>query len=1043
MPEVVNGCRLALLLAISLAIALGAEATLAHTSDYTVDVWQVEEGLPQISVTSIKQTSDGYLWLGTFNGLARFDGVRFTVFDEGNTPALGSSRIVRLDLDQVGGLWIITEDGALARLREGRFRRFTAQEGLPPAGAAAVVRGPQSRVLLVDREGGVWWLDGEKWLPDPRWRFLQGNPVTLFTDAEENLWVWFRQKRTLGRIVAGQVVLVKGPGEMQDAEVRAFALSRDGGLWLVISNRIWHYRLQGGEWKPTAWELPESAHSLTYMLEDRHGNLWLGTYGQGLLCFGPSAICERFTTSEGLSHNAVRALWEDREGSIWVGTDGGGLNRLKPRAVGMYDVRQGLTAEVVMSIAQDPRDADALWLGINGGGVNRLYQGKIAPLIVEPLLHTNAFVYGLFSDRHGGLWIGSYDQGILRYHDGVLTCLAGGDNWAGRPLLTGLEDHAGTIWLGGGFGVFLWRDGLFTNLNPQLGWSNVMVRAVAEDRNRNLYVGSFGKGLSQYHQGQWTHYAEKDGLADNHITALYADGDDTLWIGTANGGLCRFRQGRFATITLHDGLPSNSIGALLEDDQGCLWLGSNRGLIRLPRRELNDYLDGQRRTLTCRVHTRSDGLNSIQCAGGAQPSCWKTRDGQLWFATVKGLAVVDPSNLPYNSLPPPVVIEEVALDDKSLVSGPWSGDGMARATVNETDQVQTADHKRLTAGTSPRLNSRSKTLTVPPGTHGLEIRFTGLSLMSPEKVRFRYRLEGLDEDWIEAGARRTASYAHIPPGEYRFRVTACNNDGVWNDIGAALSVTVVPYFWQTSWCKALALLGLIGGTGWLMQRASTQRLQRRLERLEHQSVLDRERSRIAQDIHDDLGARLTQIKLLSELATRDATSPAQLRSGLGKIATLTRGTTQAIDEIVWAVDPTKDNLEGLLDYLAHLTQELLDATSIRCRLDIPVVASPWPVSARARHNLLLVAKEALNNCIKHSGASEVRLRAALDGSVLSLEVADNGRGFPPADIAGAGQGCGLENMRRRVEELGGQFTAAFQPGQGTKIGLRIDLARND
>ena len=567
----------------------------AENPDYILKVWRTEDGLPQNSVTSIVQTPDGYLWLATFNGLVRFDGAGASRFlTKATTPELQSSRLTRLDLDPEGGLWVISEEGALSRLWAGRFKRFTAQEGLPAGGAAAVIRGPQGRTLLLDRDGGVSRLEDGRWVSDPRLAFLRGNPVSLFTDAQDQLWVWFRAKRTMGCLESGRVGLLKRPDGTAEAEVRALTPSRKGGLWMVLGEEVWHYHCQRREWQPTAWRLPESVSGLTGLLEDREGNLWVSTYGHGLARLGTSGLCERFTAGEGLSHNAVRALWEDREGNLWAGTDGGGLDRLKPRLVAMHDTRHGLTAEVVMSIAPDPQDPNALWLGLNGGGINRLHGGKITPLIVEPVLRTNTFVYGLFADRQGGLWVGIYDLGIVRYYAGALTDLAGAMAEPGKPLLTGLEDQAGAVWLGGGFGLRRWQEGQFTNLNSQLGGSNVVVRALAKDRAGTLYVGSFGRGLGLYRQGQWTHFTETDGLADNHISALYHDAEDTLWIGTFNGGLSRFRHGRFVNYTSRDGLPANCITAIIEDDYGHLWLGSNRGLFQVRKAQLDEFAEGRR-----------------------------------------------------------------------------------------------------------------------------------------------------------------------------------------------------------------------------------------------------------------------------------------------------------------------------------------------------------------------------------------------------------------------------------------------------------------
>jgi signal transduction histidine kinase/ligand-binding sensor domain-containing protein len=996
----------------------------SNSDQYTSDHWQVEDGLPQNSITSIKQTSDGYLWLGTFNGLARFDGVRFTVFDEGNTPALGSSRIVRLDVGPQGNLWIITEEGALTRLANGKFQRFTAEEGFPAAGAAAVIRGPANSVLLLDRKGDVHRLSGDRWSRDPLWEFSGDGGITLYTDSDGNPWVWFRQKGRIGRVVNGEVAWLEAPGEVQGAEVKTFAPSRAGGLWLVIANRIWFHETKSSTWKPTDWEVPAPVHGFTYMLEDRGGNLWLGTYGGGLLRFGSSAICERFTLRSGLSHAAVRALWEDREGSIWVGTDGGGLNRLKPRKVVMFDQRHGLTADVVMSVTPDLQEDGALWLGINGGGLNRLQQGKITPVVVEPLLPRDAFVYGAFADREGGLWMGTYDQGTWRYHGGRLRRVGESGQWVGQPLLTGLQDRAGTIWLGGGFGVAIVRNGRLENLNAHLGMSNLIVRALAEDSAGRIYVGTHGNGLSRFAQGRWTHYSEEDGLSDNHISALYVDREDSLWIGTVNGGLGRLHQGRFSTLTLRDGLPSNSIFGVVEDELGRLWLGSNRGLVCLPRQELMDYLDQRRPALVYRVLNRADGLNSSECGGGAQSSCCRTPDGKLWFATVKGLAMVDPASLQSNPLPPPVIIEEVWLDGQPVAAARL----MAQAQNLPTDR---------------RCSQR---IVVPHGKPRLEIQYTALSLMIPQKVRFRYWIEGLDADWIDAGSARTASYAHLPPGNYRFRVIACNNDGVWNTTGAALGITVLPPWWQTWSFRALAVAAVGGLLFWLV-RLHWRRIQhvRAVETAFTQRLIrsqEAERHRIAAELHDSIGQDLLVIKNRALLGLRNvdtASPPADQLQEISKVATQS---LEGVREISRNLRPFHIDRLGLTKAVEVMVTAAVNASGLRCSVELqPVDGLLAPDS---EIHLYRITQELVNNIIKHSDASEASLCLKPAHGKVTLTVEDDGRGFDYAVVFGrpaSEHGFGLADIAERVRILSGKLQCDSRPGKGTRWQIEIPFAK--
>lgn len=990
-----------------------------HTGDYTSENWQAEQGLPQVSITSIAQTPDGYLWVGTFNGLARFDGVRFTVFNHANTPALGSSRVVRLLTDREGGLWIMTQEGGLARLAEGRFTAYGPARGLPACGAAALVTDLEERQLVVDREGRLHRVeDGQLVMCQES---PAGGEARLLVAPSEPCWVEVQGKATNSSQVPLRLPTISGrdPAHIE-LRVRCAVRSRTGGFWLAATSGV--YRIKNGYLQGPATRFSQPLNAPVALAEDRQGNLWVGSWNEGLFRKDPTGQEQRFTAGAGLAENDLASLFVDRENNVWAGTFSGGLHRLKPRLFQCFDARDGLAGNNVMSVTADRQER--LWLGINGGGLNCGQDGRFAPVLEPSEIRRYQLAYSVLADRQDAVWIGLYGAMALRLHAGTLTPYNLGDGSTSMTPRVLFEDRAGTIWLGCDNGLQRYDAGRFTLHTTRNGLAQDEVRALAEDRSGTLYVGTHGGGLNCFRSNRFTRYTKREGLPDNHIASLWVDRDDTLWIGTLYGGLSRFRQGRFATITTRDGLPSDTIGTLAEDDHGNLWLGSNRGIVRMNRRELNDYLDGQDGTLNCRLFNRSDGLNSIDCTGGGQPACCKTRDGRLWFATVKGLAVVDPDKLPFNSLPPPVVIEEVLLEDDPTV-------GLAKP-IGAPGSLS-----------PPRTGSQTlSNLVIPPGHHRLGFRFAGLSLVAPEKVRFRYRLEGLDNHWTDAGSQRTVSYAHLPPGTYRFEVTACNNDGVWNEAGAALPVTILPYVWQTGWFEALVLLILFGGATWSVHRVLIWRMQRRLARIKQEHAVERERARIAHDIHDDLGARLTQIGLLSALAKRASNRPEQVQSYVTGIADRTNETVRAMDEIVWAVDPAKDTLEGLLNYLAPLSEEFFEGTPIRCHLDIPLVLPSQPVSTKARHSLLLVAKEAMHNCLKHSGATQVWIRANLDESVLRIEIDDNGCGFKQSDAEAGGAGNGLRNMRRRVEELGGRFALISHPGEGAKIVFEVDLSRH-
>jgi signal transduction histidine kinase len=388
----------------------------------------------------------------------------------------------------------------------------------------------------------------------------------------------------------------------------------------------------------------------------------------------------------------------------------------------------------------------------------------------------------------------------------------------------------------------------------------------------------------------------------------------------------------------------------------------------------------------------------------------------MWFPTSKGLVVMDPNERNVNHLPPQVIVENLMLNGKPL------------ATAN--------------AGDEP--------VRIPPGHNRFEFRYTGLSLVAPEKVKFKYRLDGLEREWIDAGTNRAAPYPFIPPGSYTFHVIACNNDGIWNDVGQTMAITVLPHAWQTWWFRASCGLILAAGISGAVWFDAQRRMRRTLERLERQQAIERERARIAKDIHDDLGASLTRITLLSQSARTDLDNPAQAAANLDRIYRTARELTRAMDEIVWAVNPEHDSLDSLASYLGKYAQDFLGAADVRCRLDLSVQLPAWPLSAEIRHNLFLAFKEALHNVVKHAAASEVRVSLTLQGPVFSLGVEDNGCGFaldarpsePPPDRVRLDHGHGLANMRRRLAEIGGQCEIQSLPGQGTRIHFVVPVPAN-
>ncbi len=461
---------------------------------------------------------------------------------------------------------------------------------------------------------------------------------------------------------------------------------------------------------------------------------------------------------------------------------------------------------------------------------------------------------------------------------------------------------------------------------------------------------------------------------------------------------------------------------ILEDARGNLWLGSYGGVFRINKQELNQSASEPNPEVHCVEYGLEDGLPSLECQGGFQPSGYKSGDGRLWFPTIKGLVVVNPDRVGSNSLPPTVVIED--------------------AIVDGTPNSQTGQ-----AG-NPGVGLAAKT-SIPPGNKRIEFQYTALSFSAPTGIHFKYRLESLEKDWEDAGTKRAAVYSHVPPGSYDFHVIACNSEGVWNKAGTSVAVVVLPYFWETKWFLALNLCAGLGAVASVVRYSERRKMHRRLERAERERAIEKERARIAEDIHDQLGANLTEIALLSELAQEPAASPSQVRADMQKITAKARTLTQIMDEVVWAVTPQNDYLEKFVTYTCSFAEEYLQTAKIACRLEVPEFLPEIMLTADVRHNLFLVVKEALNNIVKHAAASEARIQIALEPGMLILTIQDNGGGFVK-DSAAAGDlhvsaGCqkdGLSNMRKRIESIGGRIELDSRPGGGTRVKLMIALIQS-
>lgn len=970
----------------------GAASAVAQ---YRFDHWTADNGLPQNSVRDIVQTRDGYLWFTTFDGLVRFDGVRFTVFNKSNSPGIPSNRFYNLLEDRQGDLWATLETGEVVRRQQGRFTSYNQAQGLPGISNPLLIEDDQGNLLIAYYD----WTSGK-----------QGNTVGNL----KRVYRW-----AAGRFEpAAELRYDFSAVNLPTAEWRTIIWGRviAGDFWTITSQRIIRHPKGGGvrmyqernglPGKPLTLVVGRS-QVLQALTQDAAGRLWL-TDLQSL-------------QSQLLSQQAPEGfgLWlgyADAEGNYWFSTGDNGLFRARRQTIVAQAESSESNAMGVYSLLEG-RDG-ALWIGTAGKirqGVLRLKDGTLKQYPPAKLNDLSAFagtVSSLYEDRAGQLWV----NGFWRLAGSRYLTPSWSDAVTSRNksfAWTMCEDRSGAYWFGSSEGVVRIQNGAVTHFTTKDGLAGNDTKVIIEDGQGGLWLGSYG-GLTHYLDGKFTAWTEKDGLPGATVRALKLDSDGTLWIGTYDSGLARFKDGRFTCYTTKDGLFDNGVFQILEDDYGWFWMSCNRGIYRVRKQELLDLAGGKVKTLTCLAYNQSDGMPSSECNGGRWPAGVKTRDGKLWFPTMGGVAMIDPAQVKANTQPPPVVLEELRINNQPV----------------ELERWQSAIH-----------NSQSA-ISIFPGQDNFEIAYTALSFINSENMRFKYKLEGADADWVDAGTRRTAYFSHLAPGAYTFRVIAANADCVWNQTGASVRITVVPPFWRTWWFTTLAALsfaGLIAGAA-LYRDGQQKRRQAAQQAFARQLIesQEAERKRIAAELHDSLGQNLLIVKN---------------RAQLGQIAAQEKG-PELLEQFDWIINSATQSLEEVRAIAQNLRPYHLDRLGLTKALEVMiekvaattrmrVIAELIPIddlfSKEDAITLYRVVQESFNNIVKHAQASEVRVSIERLTDSVTLTIQDNGRGFAPAEVALRASGFGLLGINERVRMLGGELHLDSDEGRGTTVTVRLVL----
>jgi ligand-binding sensor domain-containing protein/signal transduction histidine kinase len=970
-----------------LTMALAARgANVATDQEYSRRVWQSDDGLPQNRVQALSQTGDGYLWIGTSGGLVRFDGIRFVVFDRSTTPALGDDSILTLCAARDGGLWIGTEGGGLVYMKAGVFRSFGTAQGLTNPFVRAIAEG-RSGELWVGTDRGIFRRDSAQSghfirLDGPTGagkgiRILAGSSIL----QDRTGAVWVGTTSGLYSLAADQLTAEEG-FRIQGA-VRSLLEDPDGTLWVSSGAGLW--RIRNGRAEPPR---PTDPKNPRILCRDHDGNLWVSSAGDGLVRLSPNGASSAFR-SETLPDTSVLSLFEDREQNLWVGTLDG-LLRLTRSAVRTVSAADGLAEDNVVSVSEDP--AGRLWIGTANGQLYNLEDSPRGLIVIPfhlPAAAANFRARSIFTDRAGNQWFASAGQGFLRIAAGRLQVFTVREGLRSNNTRYFLEDRNGDVWIATGSGLSRWSANAPLRtyyLEDGLAYGSIFV--LAEDRNGDILVGTEG-GLNRVHEGVFVADPVFTRLGNERIRAIHVDPSGSLWLGTRGDGLVRIRNGKITRFTAREGLLSNTIHQILADGDR-FWMSSAAGVFVVERRDLDAVADGRSGPIAVIPYGTDSGMRSSQMNGGTQSAGCRTRAGVFWFSSVKGAVRIDPRQL-RAQVASPVLIESILADDSPIPLG--------------------------------------KDITIPPGRGKLEIGYTAPDFLSPDRVTFRYRLEGFDVNWTPSTRGRAAYYTNLPPGRYRFHVVARDAARPEMTSEAVLPIVWQAHFYQSAWFFAL-LAVLTGLAIW-----SVFRLYARQTKARYALVLA-ERTRLAREMHDTVIQGCVGVSTLLEAArSMPASAKDKAAELVERAAVQVRVTVNEARDAVWdlrhsAIGHEDEQATDLVQTLESFARQVESSEGISVRTEFNGL--PASLGNVADRNLLLVAREAIRNAVTHAHAACIQLKVRFEPGEVRLEVSDDGRGFNPAASRDNGH-YGIIGMRERVEQSGGVFQMISSPGQGTSV----------
>ncbi len=948
--------------------------------------WNADSGLPQNSVRGIVQTPDGYMWVATLNGVVRFDGVRFTVFDKSNTANISSNRFTVMAKGKGGDFWLVAEDGNIVLYHEGSFRTLGESDGVRPYSVGSVTSNDQGAVWIISDDAIYQWNTQTN-------RFEKQRLDEGDLHFRPLWWIgtgfWALHQDQFVYLFHGELHRSSLPQWIVRDGIKTAAVDTDGTIWIALEQGL--VRISNGRYQRF-----EDSAEITFPGNDKQG--WVMSIQKNL---------DRhlsFPSRDSKNTVQLNLMTTDHEGNTWIGSERDGLVRIQRQLITVYSAAQGLGGENVYPVLC-ARNGD-MWVGTWPGALSRIREGKVLTYTSKDGLPQ--YVNALAEGQNGDLWVGTHG-GVRVLRGGKLITPSNIPNDKMNPIQVIYPVKEDLLLLGSSQGVFVVTGSRFHLLNSSDGLAADDTRVIIKDHLGNIWVGGYG-GITQLNsqlvpEKRWT---ERNGLPSKNVRSIYEDAQGNIWVGTYDGGLGLFRNGKWTSFDVADGMYDNGAFQILEDKHQNLWMSSNRGIYRVNKSDLYAFADGKKSRIQSVSYGKADGMLNIECNGGVWPGGAIDKRGYLWFPTQNGVAVLNPEVLGVSSQAPEVILESVSLEHKDL-------------------------------GKLPHL-------TIEPGQSDLEIQYTALNFTKPEQIEFRYKLAGLDRDWEYVGRRRTAYYKHLPPGNYTFHVAAINSDGVWSTIDQSLAINVIPPFYQRWWFIVSVGLILLAITYsiWNYRLSQLQRARAQQKAFSQQLIASQEseRHRIAAELHDGLGQRLVVIRNLALLLLRPKANQNNEEVKRQRVEEISSEAAAAMEEtraISYGLRPLQLDRLGLSRAIHELIQTASLASGIEFKVDLDDIDEVFPNDLRI--NFFRIVQEAINNIIKHSGATAAEVVAKLAHSELYLTIHDDGHGLrsnSKSQTTGS-SGFGITGMRERSELLNGSLTMMGHEDLGTTLKIIFHL----